>query len=86
MENCPRSCPSRVLSDSELRNADTSSDCLPPNILSEIKQWNGFINKPLVMREFDVASYDVASSRFQEYQKCVFEFCYQLEQGKNYVP
>ena len=85
MENCPRSCPSRVLSDAELREADSSSDCLQSNIISEINQWNAFITKPLAMREYDVASYDVASSRFQEYQKCVFDFCYQLENGKKYV-
>ena len=85
MQNCPRSCPSRHISESELRNIDSKEDHLPEEIVKDITIWKKSIQKPLKMREYDVASYDLENSRFQEYQKVCFDFKYQLQHGSQLV-
>ena len=85
MENCPRSCPSRVLPPSELSKADKEEDCLPEDSVRNILAWNKSISKPLKLTAYDVAVYDDENRRFQEYQKRNSELQFQLQNGKKYA-
>lgn len=85
MQNCPRSCPSRELPESSVRTIDSNDDSLPESVLQNILLWKQSTERPLKMREYDVASYDSPSFRFQEYQKIIYDFRYQLNNGKQYI-
>ena len=85
MQNCPRSCPSRVLPKEEVEKIDMEDDCLPLNIVNDIAMWNASISKPLKMREYDVAPFDAEHGYFQEYQKASNEMRYQLQNGQRFV-
>lgn len=85
MENCPRSCPSRVMSPNELAEADKKEDSLPDDSIRNILAWNKSISKPLKLTAYDVAVYDDENHRFQEYQKRNNELQYQLQYGKKYA-
>lgn len=84
MQNCPRSCPSRIHSEEAVREVDTSEDCLPESVVGNIMTWKSATHRPLVMRPYDTASYDEHNQRFQEYQKSAYEFQYQLHNGMKY--
>ena len=85
MENCPRSCPSRVLSPSELVKADGEEDSLPSESIQNILIWNKSISKPLKLTAYDVAVYDDEHHCFQEYQKRNNELQFQLQNGKKFA-
>ena len=84
MESCPRSCPSRKLSGDTLRTMEIKDNDLPDDVVENIQIWKQSLQYPLTMRSYDVASYDEHNSRFQEYQKMVFSFKFQLHNGIQY--